>query len=176
MKKLTIFAVCLAAMAPVLAAQSFQETFGKHWKTSKEFTLAVAEAMPAEFYSFRPNEEEMSFGQLMAHIATANNSAFATAAGVKPPAIPEKSAAGRKDPAAIDKATAIQFLTDSFDFCANTLQQADPEKLRALSGPEGRQMTGQERVWSYFTHTAHHRGQAEVYLRVKNIKPPAYRF
>ena len=26
------------------------------------------------------------------------------------------------------------------------------------------------------THTAHHRGQAEVYLRVKGIKPPAYTF
>jgi uncharacterized damage-inducible protein DinB len=27
-----------------------------------------------------------------------------------------------------------------------------------------------------FTHTAHTRGQAEVYLRVKGIKPPDYRF
>jgi len=28
----------------------------------------------------------------------------------------------------------------------------------------------------YFTHTAHHRAQAEVYLRVKGIKPPDYQF
>jgi uncharacterized damage-inducible protein DinB len=31
-------------------------------------------------------------------------------------------------------------------------------------------------LWYTFTHMAHHRGQAEVYLRVKNIKPPAWRF
>ena len=29
---------------------------------------------------------------------------------------------------------------------------------------------------SAFMDTAHHRGQAEVYLRVKNIKPPRYVF
>jgi len=33
-----------------------------------------------------------------------------------------------------------------------------------------------EALWYTFTHMAHHRGQAEVYLRVKNIKPPAWRF
>jgi uncharacterized damage-inducible protein DinB len=51
-----------------------------------------------------------------------------------------------------------------------------PEKLSAMVGPEGRQMTAFEALWSYFTHTAHHRGQAEVYLRVKGIKPPDYVF
>jgi uncharacterized damage-inducible protein DinB len=39
-----------------------------------------------------------------------------------------------------------------------------------------RKMTGFEWLWSYFTHTAHHRGQAEVYLRVKGVKPPDYVF
>ena len=43
-------------------------------------------------------------------------------------------------------------------------------------GPPNRNLTGTEWLWSYFTHTAHHRGQAEVYLRLKGIKPPAYTF
>jgi uncharacterized damage-inducible protein DinB len=43
-------------------------------------------------------------------------------------------------------------------------------------GPPNRNLTGVEWLWSYFTHTAHHRGQAEVYLRLKGIKPPAYTF
>ena len=42
--------------------------------------------------------------------------------------------------------------------------------------PEGRQATGIEVLCWAFTDTAHHRGQAEVYLRVKNIKPPKYVF
>jgi len=40
----------------------------------------------------------------------------------------------------------------------------------------GRQATGLEVLLWAFTDTAHHRGQAEVYLRLKNIKPPGYRF
>jgi hypothetical protein len=35
---------------------------------------------------------------------------------------------------------------------------------------------GYDVLWYAFTHTAHHRAQAEVYLRLKNIKPPSWRF
>jgi len=47
---------------------------------------------------------------------------------------------------------------------------------RMLDIGEGRQATGIEVLCWAFTDTAHHRGQAEVYLRVKNIKPPRYVF
>ena len=45
------------------------------------------------------------------------------------------------------------------------------EQLDKIVGPPARNLTGYEWLWSYFTHTAHHRGQAEVYLRVKGISP-----
>jgi uncharacterized damage-inducible protein DinB len=41
---------------------------------------------------------------------------------------------------------------------------------------EGRQTSALEVILWAFTDTAHHRGQAEVYLRLKNIKPPKYVF
>jgi len=41
---------------------------------------------------------------------------------------------------------------------------------------EGRQDTGIEVLCWAFTENAHNRGQAEVYMRVKNIKPPRYVF
>ena len=50
------------------------------------------------------------------------------------------------------------------------------EQLDKIVGPPARNMTGYEWLWSYFTHTAHHRGQLEVYLRLKGIKPPDYDF
>jgi uncharacterized damage-inducible protein DinB len=173
MHRFALFA--LLALASPVFGQSAKELLSKHWATSKTFTVAVAEAMPAESYSFRPNAEEMSFGQLIVHIATANNSAFATVSGEKAPALPEKLAGWRKDPA-VDKAAALQFLNDSFDFCLRLMASLPEETLSATQGPEGRQTMGYERIWGYFTHTAHHRAQAEVYLRVKNIKPPAYTF
>lgn len=62
------------------AGNDFKTLFSKHWQISKEFTLAVAEAMPTEYYDFKPNPEEMSFGELMSHIAQSNAEAFANVA------------------------------------------------------------------------------------------------
>jgi len=175
MRKLTIFAAALALCAPAFADEV--AAFAKHWQTSKEFTLAVAEAMPPGDYNFKPNEAEMGFGKLMAHIALANNRVFAMVSGLKAPETPEKIMAAYKDPKGVfDKESTIAFLRDSFDFCTKALGQIDAAKMDAMAGPAARQMSGREWLWAYFTHTAHHRGQAEVYLRIKDIKPPDYRF
>ena len=173
MKNFMILAAALTLAAPIFAADD-AAMFAKHWQTSKVFTLAVAEAMPAADYNFRPNDAEMSFGKVMVHIALANNRAFAAVSGLPAPETPPKIAAAYKDPqgGVFDKDSAVQFLRDSFDFCTKALAASGPEKLDAITGG----MTGRERMWAYFTHTAHHRGQAEVYLRIKNIKPPDYAF
>lgn len=167
MPALTLLGAVLVAL-PVAAAQNdFKRIFARHWQTSREFTPAVAEAMPAEDYDFKPNPEEMSFGQLMIHIADENSSSFARAAGTKPPVIPS----------ATDKQTAIKSLTDSFDKCAQELDAMTPEQLDNVAWKfQGRPVLAWEAMWWAFTMTAHHRGQADVYLRVKNIKPPRYRF
>ena len=176
MKKWMTLAAVLAIGSPVFGADEVA-LLAKHWKTTAEFTLAVADAMPADHYDFKPNPEEMSFGKVMAHIAMANNNACALVGGLKAPAVPEKIAAAYKDPKGVfDKEMTMQFLRDSFDFCTKAINEITPEKLDAMTGPEGNQMSGRERLWAYFTHTAHHRGQAEVYLRVNGIKPPDYRF
>jgi uncharacterized damage-inducible protein DinB len=170
--------VLIALALPAFSQTGIQDALAKHWKTSGDFTIAVAKVMPAESYNFRPNPEEMSFGQVMAHIALANLGACSRASGTPRPELPAKIAAWSKDTNKIDvdRDTAIQFLTDSFSFCYSAVNGMSAEKLHAMVGPEGRQMTAFETLWSYFTHTAHHRGQAEVYLRVKGIKPPDYVF
>lgn len=175
--KLSLLATLLLAI-PVLAQTTAQDALVRHWKTSGEFTLAVANSMPAESYDFRPNPEEMTFGQLMAHIAGVNQNACANASGLERPALPPKIAEWAKDTLKVnvDKATAVQFLGSSFEFCNKAVASMTPERFDKVVGPPARNLTGFEWLWAYFTHTAHHRGQAEVYLRVKGIKPPEYRF
>ena len=70
-----------AAAASGPAENDFRALFAKHWQVAKEFTLAVAEAMPAEGYDFKPNPEELTFGQLMIHIAAQNSDSCASATG-----------------------------------------------------------------------------------------------
>lgn len=167
MRTLTLPGAVLVALIAAAAENDSKAIFARHWQTTKEFTLAVAEAMPAESYDFKPNPEEMSFGYLMIHIADENSRSFARAAGTGP----------LDKPAATDKRTAIKFLTDSFDKCAKEFDAMTPERLdKAVYKWEGREVIAREALWWAFTHTAHHRGQAEVYLRLKNIKPPGYRF
>ena len=179
MKKNLLTALLLAVPALAqsgIAQSSIKEALVKHWKITADFTVAVAKQMPAESYGFRPVPEELSFGQLMVQIGGANLSACSTASGMPRPAVPPKVLETVKDEKLIvEKDLAVQFLTDSFDFCSKAVASITPEKLDATVGG-ARKMTGFEWLWAYFTHTAHHRGQAEVYLRLKGIVPTAYTF
>jgi len=176
MKSKLILLLALATSA--FSQTTVKEAMAKHWKTSAEFTVAVASTMPAETYNFRPNPDEMSFGQLMAHIAVANTGACAVASGLPRPTPRPKIAEWLKntEKVDVDKDTAIPYLKNSFDFCLEAVGAMTPERLDKVVGPAARNLTGYEWLWAYFTHTAHHRAQAEVYLRVKGIKPPDYKF
>src|SRR6516165_4868223 len=88
----------LTALAlPALSQTTIKDAMIKHWKATGELTLAVAKAMPADDYSFKPNPEEMSFGQLIAHIALADRGACANASGMKAPDLTGAIASFAKD-------------------------------------------------------------------------------
>ncbi len=156
------------------AADAKAEDWPSLWKTSREFTLAVAEAMPADEYGFVPSEGEMSFAALMIHLATAQAFRFAQMAGEPMPlAVP------RTIPKAEAKAVARKLLEESFDYCqrwAGRFTAAQLGTLYTVDWFERPSVSGDRLMLAMFVHTAHHRGQAEVYLRLKGIRPPAYRF
>jgi len=174
MKQLLTLAVL--AIIPAFAQSTVKDALVKHWKTTTDFTLAVAKEMPAADYGFKPVPAEMSFSQVLVQVGGANLGACANASGMPRPAIPAKISEAMKAEKDVDKDTVVQFLTDTFDFCNKAVASMTPEKLDAVVGPANRKMTGFEWLWAYFTHTAHHRGQIEVYLRLKGIKPPDYTF
>ena len=133
------------------------------WKNTKAYTLAVAEAMPAESYGFKPTPEEMSFAGQMIHIAHANYAWFAGVLGEK-----RTIADAKKD----DKATVIAYLRDRFDYCIAALDRITTSQLdQSLPGVGGR-----DALLNMYMHVAHHRGQAVVYLRLKGITPPDYHY
>jgi uncharacterized damage-inducible protein DinB len=162
-----------AAAAPVplaRAATKDLEVVLDRWDKAKAFTLAVADAMPAESYDFKPKPEMRPYGELMVHIASGNAFYMSRLRGGE---LPESL---RHPPKTIDPATARQFLTDSFDFCAGVLKStSDAELNKSYPGrPNQPPATGWDWLLNAFIHTAHHRGYAEVYLREKGITPPRY--
>lgn len=170
MKKITLSVLCLA-LAQVLLAQDSGKTIVnelvKHWQISKSLSLAVAQAMPEDAYSFKASEPEMSFGEQMNHIALGNTNYCAAASGTKNPL-----SKGTDN----TQATAIKNLTASYDYCIEQLSAMTDADLQTSKKVSSGQMTAFELFWGGFTHAAHHRGQAEVYLRLKGITPPAYKF
>lgn len=177
-----IHLILLLLVSLTLAAQDTKPNsvldmpeFVHDWEISRQFTLDVANAMPADLYSFKPNPEEMTFGEQINHIAIANAFRFNQITGVKTP-----FPIDLKNPPASDKASAMKLLEQSFDYVLQVLPNVTNEQLKRTwhiaswkgrPDPDGRAM-----IMNMFVHTAHHRAQCEVYLRVKNIKPPDYSF
>jgi uncharacterized damage-inducible protein DinB len=149
--------------------------FVHDWQISKQFTIDVANAMPADQYSFKPSPEEMTFGEQMIHIAVSNVFRFNQITGIQPPFPLDLS-----KPPASDKETALRVLDQSFDYVIAVVPKITPEQLKRTwhipswkgrNDPDGRAM-----ILNMFVHTAHHRAQCDVYLRAKGIKPPDYTF
>lgn len=138
--------------------------YSKHFSALSKLSIAVAQAMPADQYSFRPHPESMDFGQLMSHIATTNYQFCAGLKDTAPPALPTPT----------EKGAVVKFLSDSFDFCSAVIPNlTDHQLTRAHDSPDGH-LPGREILLAMYIHVAHHRGQAEIYLRDKGIKPPSY--
>ena len=164
-------AICFLLSIPFLTANRTDGQviaageYAKHFGALGKLSIAVAEAMPPEDYAFRPHSESMTFGELMAHIATTN---YQFCAGLKDADAP-------KLPSPKDKDSVVKFLSDSFEYCGGVIPALTSEQLsRAHSSPDGH-LPGKEILLAMYIHVAHHRGQAEIYLRVKGIKPPSYR-
>src|SRR5215471_1573411 len=82
--------------------------YAKHFSPLARLSIAVAEAMPAEQYGFRPHLESMTFGELMSHIATTNYQFCAGLKDTTPPAMPSPAS----------KDAIVKFLSDSFAYCS----------------------------------------------------------
>jgi uncharacterized damage-inducible protein DinB len=148
------------AAVPANAAGEYSKHFGALTKLS----IAVAQAMPPEQYGFRPHPESMNFGELISHIATTNYQFCAGLNDVATPALPSPT----------EKDGVVKFLSDSFDYCSAVIPNLTGEQInQAHNSPDGR-LPGREILLAMYIHVAHHRGQAEIYLRDKGIRPPGY--
>lgn len=166
MKRL-LAALVVFAIPALCADDALVSTLVKHWQTSKAYTIAIAEQMPEDGYASKPNPDEMTFGQQMAHIAGANAFFMSKITGTESPITkPDK----------MDKASVIKLLNDSFNYTIKSVQGLTAEQLAKVSDFGEGKMSGLDAVLLGLDHTTHHRGQCIVYLRVKGIKPTNYQY
>lgn len=132
---------------------------------AKNNLLKVADAMPDDSFSFRPNPEEMTFGGWVAHIADANSGACsAIATG-------ERKTVGAAQKTS--KADLIAALKASFDSCDAVVAGLTDANAMELVPGFGGQMPRISALYGLVIHSNECYGSMAVYLRAKGIVPPS---
>jgi uncharacterized damage-inducible protein DinB len=124
---------------------------------SKNYMLAVAEAMPENLYNFKPTNEVYAFNELINHIAYGIQWWEANYIKLKETKWdPPSAKANRKE--------SLKYLQQCFEALQETLNNVklNDEIVKGF--------------YSIFDHISHHRGQATIHLRLNGITPPEYVF
>ena len=157
----------LAVLAMPASGQTFQAEVVKHLTTSRDFTLKVADAMPASDYGFKLTPPQMSFAGQMVHLSQGLTYFLSTFSGQKPnPGKPKSES----------KEDVMAFIRQSFDDAIATVGKLTPEQLSKTYKSEEGTESGTGLLLGMLDHTTHHRASAEMYLRTKGITPPEYQF
>jgi uncharacterized damage-inducible protein DinB len=159
--------VIAIAVRPAFAQTDIKAIVLKHLQTSRDFTLKVADQMPAADYDFKLTPPQMSFAQQMVHLSQSFDE-FLT------PLTDETPNAGKA--ASMSKQDVMAFVRKSFDGAIARVSKLTAAQIaKSYKTGEGT-ATGLEMLMELLDHTTHHRASAEMYLRAKNITPTEYQF
>jgi uncharacterized damage-inducible protein DinB len=174
MNKPFLYFLPVMLIAPLYGSFSqedpFIRDFLQRWESSKEYLVAVAEAMPEEAYGFKPVAEEMTFAEQLMHIAVVIEwHTFSRFGGLD---TPFRSDDFREDGHSKDQI--IRILEREFDKATEFIKMFDPYRLDETNTYAQFIRTRRQFLLLLADHVTHHRGQMLVYLRLKGIKPPNY--
>jgi uncharacterized damage-inducible protein DinB len=157
---------CLIVLAAstLLAADIKTEFLDETAALEKKYTQ-LAEAFPAEKFTWRPGEGVRSVSEVFMHIAGANYM-LPRMAGVNPPAGIDRG----MEKSVTAKADVIAQLRKSFEHVRGAAAaSAEPDKMIKMFGRE----VSQRYFLTFLNHHMHeHLGQLIAYARTNNVTPP----
>ena len=179
-KKLCLSAAALALLLFAAAACTFAQdapsaakTFDfrseavAELKAAQDELVSLAQAMPQEKYTWRPEEGVRSVSEVYLHVAAGNFGLTAVAGALPYPGFKfqgfEKSTT--------DKAKVIDLLNQSFDYAEKSIanmSEADMSKPRNFQGFN----TVGAVVFHLVAHAHEHLGQSIAYARMNGVVPP----
>jgi uncharacterized damage-inducible protein DinB len=182
MKSTVMITLTVTALAfPLKAAGQTPTIPGellKDWQAQKETMLKIADAMPADKFSYKSTPAQRTYAEQILHVAGANVELLSMLkAKTAPPfeVSPRDMATfGLK---MTDKAAVLKALSDSYDYGEAVMTELGPAAMaEVVQGPPWiGQATRAKMVWYTMGHTQDIYGQMAVYLRLNGIVPPASR-
>ena len=127
--------------------------------------VRLAEAIPAEKYSWRPGADVRSIGEVFLHVAGANNGLYKMV-GSKPPEVDLKSISPT------DKAKVVAALKDSFAHAKQAITAMPDADLDKSMDWFGGKNTERGILLFITRHGSEHLGQSIAYARMVNVVPP----
>jgi cystathionine beta-lyase/cystathionine gamma-synthase len=165
---LLVLALGTCVLAPAAAAQStpVSDAFRKGEERASRHLVAAAEEMPADKYGYKPTPAQMSFADVIAHLAEGNDYLCGQISGAAAPKRAEVKPGVGKD-------KQVARLKETFDFCASALAKVNDSDLGGkvkLFGP--RDFTRVEAMFITVDDWADHYSQLANYLRLNGRVPP----
>lgn len=154
--------------APAVPPSGVRAEFLNELKTQEDKFLALAQAVPADKYTWRPSEGVRSFSEVFLHVAAANYN-LPRVFGVQPPA-------GFKvqgfDKSTTDKAKVIDALKGAFAHMREAVLNMPDGEVEKQVDWFGAKSTYRGVMLFIIRHNAEHLGQAIAYARMNGIVPP----
>lgn len=159
----------LTSAAPQDPASPVADALRSHLQRSGRNLVAAAEEMPPAKYGFKPTAAQMSFGEVIAHVAAGGDALCSSVGGVSPPKRAPLAAGDSKE-------RLVSRLRETFRFCESALAQVDDSRLSGKVPYFGAgDVSRADAMISAAEEMAGHYSQIAVYLRLNGLTPPTAR-
>jgi len=159
-------ALPIPAFAQGASADAGIAAIRAQWEQQSGYLQRAAEQMPEADYAFKPVATVRSFGQLIGHVAGAQNTICAMALGD-----PERSE-DEIEKSATTKAQLVAALRASSEYCRRAYAQTGAAAA-AEATVYGDKQSRIAALALNAVHDAEHYGNVVTYLRIKGMVPPS---
>jgi uncharacterized damage-inducible protein DinB len=169
---LLVLALPVVGVATVQAQSESQmeglwEGYDGEWAHVSKQLIALAEAIPAEKYSWRPAPGVRSVSEVFMHITLANFWLLSVTGPKMPPDLKQEM-----EKTVTKKADVIQWLKRSLAAVKTARAQLKPGDLERKVKIDGKTVTVDGMYLRIIVHANEHMGQLVAYARMNGIVPP----
>ncbi len=168
--KIALLAVILCAMALQAKEDPLEgiwQGFDGEWGHVSRQLVSLAEAIPAEKFTWRPAPGVRSVSEVFMHVVLANFYLVSVTGPKMPPDLTEQM-----ETTTTSKADVIHWLERSLDAVKTAHAGLKPDDLRRKVKVYGRDATVDGMYLRIIVHANEHMGQLVAYARMNGIAPP----
>ena len=143
------------------------------WDEAIAHVMELADAMPEDYYDFKPPDSVRTFSGQLIHIgASSKVIANMFLKDIRPEGPPPDM-----DVSAMTKAEIVAFVKTNLEETGEIMKSMSDEQLaEKVKSFSGNEMTRLEGLLFVHDHLTNHKGKANLYVRISGKEPPNYRY